>query len=600
MNRKLVLLCTALCLLLLAALPIAAQDSAPSLTGVTWQWVNTVTPVETITPNSDQYTVTFNDDGTLGFRADCNVGNGTYTTTDDSSISVMLGAMTLAMCPEGSFDSVFTQALSSAAIYFFQDGDLYIDLAADGGTMQFTPAAPELTGVVWEWTGTQTPVEQISVANPGQYQIEFLTDGTVAVQADCNRAFGNYTTAEGGSITIEITGMTQAMCPPDSQSDLFIEQLNNAGTYFFQDGNLFIDQQMDSGTMQFREAGSGPAADATLLIGKTWEWTDWMQANMAEAILPRGAYSIVFNADSTVSIQADCNVAFGSYTAADGAISIEVGGVSRAMCPPESRSQEFLDLLGQVATYTFQDGFLMLALPDDGGTMGFMEPGPTVVGTWQWVQTLTPDETIVAADPTRYTITFNDDGTYGWQVDCNSGGGEFTSDNFQSIEIGPGRLTMMACPEGSQDAQFLQINNARIFFFQDGYLFLELADGAGIMQLQQAQPALTGTTWQWVQTQTPVETITSSNPASYTVLFNDDGTYALQADCNSGGGGYTVDGQSISIGPAALTMMACPEGSQDAVFLQQLSNAAVFFFEGGDLYIDQAMDSGTMQFTAAQ
>lgn len=601
MPRKFLALCTIVCLFLLAALPAAAQDSAPSLTGVTWQWVGTVTPVETITPaDPASYTVTFNEDGTLGFKADCNVGNGEYT-ADDSALSITLGMMTLAMCPEGSLDSTFTQQLSGAAIYFFQDGDLYIDLFADGGTMQFTPAAPELTGVVWEWTGTQTPVEQISVAFPRQYQIEFLADGTVAVKADCNRAFGTYTTADGGSITIEITGMTQAMCPPESQSDQFIQQLNNAGVYFFQGNDLFIDQQMDSGTMQFRPEGSGPAADAALLIGKTWEWTDWMQANMAEAIFPRGAYSIVFNADGSVNIQADCNTAFGTYTAADGAITIEVGGVTRAMCPPESRSQEFLDLLGQVATYDFMpEGWMALSLPDDGGTMGFQEPGPTLTGTWQWVQTLTPDETIVAADPTRYTITFNDDGTFNWQVDCNTGSGSFTSDGVQGIEIGPGMLTMMGCPEDTQDFQFQQITNARIYFFMDGDLFLELADGAGIMQLTPAQPALTGTTWQWVQTVTPVETIVSGNPASYTVLFNDDGTYALQADCNSGGGGYTVDGQSISIGPAAVTMMACPEGSQDAVFLQQLSNAAIFFFQDGDLFLDQAMDSGTMQFTAAQ
>jgi heat shock protein HslJ len=229
-----------------------------------------------------------------------------------------------------------------------------------------------------------------------------------------------------------------------------------------------------------------------------------------------------------------------------------------------------------------------------------MEPGPTVVGSWQWVQTLKSDETIVAADPSRYTITFNDDGTFSWQVDCNTGGGGFTTDGLQSISIGPGMMTMMGCPEDTQDFQFQQITNATIFFFMDGDLFFELADGAGIMQLTPVPPALTGTTWQWVQTITPVETMVSSNPASYTVLFNEDGTYALQADCNSGGGSYTVDGQSISIGPAAVTMMACPDGSQDAVFLQQLSNAAIYFFQGGDLYLDQAMDSGTMQFTAAQ
>ncbi|MFN8377536.1 MAG: META domain-containing protein [Anaerolineae bacterium] len=602
MTRKFMALLAVFCLLVLAVLPATAQDSTPTLTGVTWQWVGTVTPTDTITvPDSTLYTVTFLDDGSLGLRADCNVGNGTYTTADDSTISIALGAMTLAMCPEGSLDATFTQQLSNVAVYSFQDGDLYIDLAADGGTMQFTAAAPTLTGTVWEWTGTTTPVETITVSDPTRYQVEFLEDGSVALQADCNRAFGSYTTTEDGGLTIQVIGSTMAMCPPDSQADQFIQQLSNSAIYFFQDGNLFIDQAMDSGTMQFRPAGSAPAADPALLQGITWMWTDWMQANTAEAVIPATSYTILFNSDGSVNIQADCNVAFGTYTAADGSISIEVGGVSMAMCPEDSRSQQFLDLLGQVSTYTFTaEGWLVLDLPDDGGTMVLMEAPPPLVGTtWQWVQTMTPDETIVSADPSRYTITFNEDGTYSWQLDCNTGGGSYTLDG-QALTLGPGITTLMACPDGSQDAVFSQhISSASSFYFFDGDLYIELG-GAGVMQLQAAPPALTGTTWQWQQTVTPVEVIAPTDPASYTILFNEDGSYNLQADCNSGSGTYTVDGQSISIGPAATTRMACPEGSLDSVFLQQISSAAIYFFQNGDLFMDQAMDSGTMQFSAAQ
>ena len=603
MSRKWFAFLTLVCLVVVAALPVAAQDSGNSLTGVTWQWVGTVTPVETFTPsNPAVYTVTFQEDGTLSFQADCNVGGGEYTSTDDSAISITLGFSTLAMCPPDSLDTVYKQQLSNAATYFFQDGDLYIDQVADGGTMQFTAAAPTLTGVVWEWTGTTTPVETITVADPSRYQIEFLEDGAVAVQNDCNRAFGNYTASDDGSITIQIVGSTMAMCPPDSQDALFVQQLNNAAVYFFQDGGLFIDQTADSGTMQFRNAANAPAPEASLLVGTTWQWIDLAQANTAEAVTPPEAYTIIFNDDGSVNIQADCNSAFGTYTADAGSITITVGGVTRAMCPPESRSQQFLDLLGTVTTYNFTaEGWLELFTADEARLTFWPEPvpEPTLTGTtWQWVQTLTTAETIVAADPSRYTITFNDDGSFAWRVDCNTGGGSFTTDG-QALTLGPGMLTMMGCPEDTQDFQFQQISNAAVYYFVDGDLFIELADAAGIMQLTAADPSLTGTTWQWVETVTPVETITSSNPASYTVLFNEDGTYALQADCNSGGGTYTVDGQSISIGPAALTMMACPDGSQDAVFLQQLSNAAIYFFQNGDLLIDQAMDSGTMRFSAA-
>ena len=35
-------------------------------------------------------------------------------------------------------------------------------------------------------------------------------------------------------------------------------------------------------------------------------------------------------------------------------------------------------------------------------------------------------------------------------------------------------------------------------------------------------------------------------------------TVAVEAGCNSGNGAYTVDGDTITFGPIALTMMACP------------------------------------------
>ena len=49
-------------------------------------------------------------------------------------------ATTLIECPPGSLGREFTRDLEAAAIVFFQDGDLLIDLFADAGTMRFSPA----------------------------------------------------------------------------------------------------------------------------------------------------------------------------------------------------------------------------------------------------------------------------------------------------------------------------------------------------------------------------------------------------------------------------------------------------------------------------
>jgi heat shock protein HslJ len=103
-----------------------------------WKWIGFSDPVEgpqTI-DRPDQYTVEFLSDGQAKIKADCNHASGTYT-AQDSSISIEIGPMTMAHCGPDSLSDEFIFSLGYARIYFFQDGDLFLDLYADGGTMRF-------------------------------------------------------------------------------------------------------------------------------------------------------------------------------------------------------------------------------------------------------------------------------------------------------------------------------------------------------------------------------------------------------------------------------------------------------------------------------
>ncbi|MGD8804742.1 MAG: META domain-containing protein [Chloroflexota bacterium] len=123
--------------------------AAPSLTGAIWQWENFVTPVgiiEDVAPG--QYTLRFNDDGTVNIKADCNQAGGTFT-NDETGFAIDLGPTTLAECGPDSLSDDFLSALRAAAVPFFLDGKLYIDLFADGGTMRFgAPGGAAVTGTV--------------------------------------------------------------------------------------------------------------------------------------------------------------------------------------------------------------------------------------------------------------------------------------------------------------------------------------------------------------------------------------------------------------------------------------------------------------------
>src|SRR5687768_13736179 len=48
------------------------------------------------------------------------------------------------------------------------------------------------------------------------------------------------------------------------------------------------------------------------------------------------------------------------------------------------------------------------------------------------------------------------------------------------------------------------------------------------------------------------------NPEQFTVRFETNNTIAVRADCNTCTGGYTLDGESLSIGQLACTLIACP------------------------------------------
>jgi len=114
-----------------------------------------------------------------------------------------------------------------------------------------------------------------------------------------------------------------------------------------------------------------------------------------------------------------------------------------------------------------------------------------------------------------------------------------------------------------------------------------------------ASAELVGTKWAWVSTITPVERFDSVDPARYSITLGADGLVAAQFDCNRGQGSYEVTENRLDFGLFAATRMACPEDTQDAVFMDQLEKVTTFFMRDGDLYLEMPYDSGTMRFTAA-
>jgi heat shock protein HslJ len=107
---------------------------------ITWQWVSTITPVEKIAvPNPERYTIFLTADGKAKIRFDCNRGGGDYKISKGKlSFGPLLS--TRMACPPDTLDGPFMRDLQRVASFFVENGNLYLELPFDSGTMKFRPA----------------------------------------------------------------------------------------------------------------------------------------------------------------------------------------------------------------------------------------------------------------------------------------------------------------------------------------------------------------------------------------------------------------------------------------------------------------------------
>jgi heat shock protein HslJ len=118
----------------------SGSGSATGLTGKTWQWTASTTKVpasQSVVPDPANYTIDFKSDGTFSAKVDCNQMSGTYTSTSSGGLTIEPGPMTMAMCPDGSLDSLYVFGLSNAQSYAIASNQLTITLAEEA-TMTFS------------------------------------------------------------------------------------------------------------------------------------------------------------------------------------------------------------------------------------------------------------------------------------------------------------------------------------------------------------------------------------------------------------------------------------------------------------------------------
>jgi heat shock protein HslJ len=303
------------------------------------------------------------------------------------------------------------------------------------------------------------------------------------------------------------------MCSPESLSDEVLKELSEVSAYKVEGDNLTL--TLGTGTMTLTagqpaaQPPSQPAAAASL-EGPTWNWIKTEYSNDTTVTAPDPAkYTLKFGqAVNRFLFTADCNNGSGSYTVDGPTLTMQVEGMTLALCPPPS--DEYVRLLDQVASYKIEGNTLYLALKLDTGIMTFTtgdtqpaagagSSGATTPstpagsnlqrltsGVWKWEQSAdSSGQTWTAPNPASYTIQFNPDGTLGMKVDCNTGGGSYQADETNlTIQLGP--TTLMACPPPTLDNEFRQqLSLVASYFFDGDSLVLLWKMDSGSMKFTQ-------------------------------------------------------------------------------------------------------------------
>lgn len=169
---------------------------------------------------------------------------------------------------------------------------------------------------------------------------------------------------------------------------------------------------------------------------------------------------------------------------------------------------------------------------------------------------------------TKIRLSFSD-GMLAASAGCNSMSGDYQVAGDKLV-VGQMATTEIGCPTnlGEQDQWLAAFLGAKPVVALDGNNLSLISDNTEVTLLdrEQAEPDQPLANRTWGLTTMINGDVASSVPAgsSATLLFGEDGSFTFNDGCNSGGGRYATNGDTISFSQVITTDMACG-GDKDMV-----------------------------------
>ncbi|MDX1382101.1 MAG: META domain-containing protein [Thermoanaerobaculia bacterium] len=206
---------------------------------------------------------------------------------------------------------------------------------------------------------------------------------------------------------------------------------------------------------------------------------------------------------------------------------------------------------------------------------------------WRLVSMGEGGETSPVLEEAEVTLAFGDDGRASGSGGCNRYTAGYEADGGGSLSFSPAAATMMACPVAAvadQEAAFFAALDGVETWAVDGD---ELRLGGAGVELRfepRPTPSLERTRWSVVGVNNGRGGVASVVAGSELTAVFEEGAVSGSAGCNSYNASYELDGERLSVGPAAATRKMCgrPEGvmEQESAFLAALQTVASWGFEG--------------------
>ncbi len=202
---------------------------------------------------------------------------------------------------------------------------------------------------------------------------------------------------------------------------------------------------------------------------------------------------------------------------------------------------------------------------------------------------------ILVTDPggsgTFYDLALLVKGSQGWTNQDIA----FLGDRIktQSLAIADNAVVVDMTTHGPGDAMCCPTRHVVQRFVLEENRFVKASEEI----LRNVDPALLDITWKWQQTVYDNDKKKRPpNPENYALRLWPDGKVSIRADCNLGGGVYTLRSSEIYIEITHTTMAACPPESLEQDYIHDLNTASHFRMEGDSLYLHLKDDMGTMKF----